>query len=56
MRKTLSRLALAGAAVTVLAGGVALAQVPAPPAPPLPPPPPPPTPLVGKLGGGPRRG
>lgn len=41
MRKTLSRLALAGAATTLLAGA-ALAQVPAPPAPPAPPPPPPP--------------
>lgn len=39
MRKTLTRLALAGAATTLLAGA-ALAQVPAPPAPPAPPPPP----------------
>ena len=37
MRKTLTRLALAGAATTLLAGA-ALAQVPAPPAPPAPPP------------------
>lgn len=39
MRKTLTRLALAGTATTLLAGA-ALAQVPAPPAPPAPPPPP----------------
>jgi len=39
MRKTLTRLALAGAATTLLAGA-ALAQVPPPPAPPAPPPPP----------------
>ncbi|MET3664292.1 Spy/CpxP family protein refolding chaperone [Caulobacter sp. 1776] len=47
MRKTLTRLALAGAAATVLAAGAAVAQVPppppapaAPPAPPMPPMPP----------------
>ncbi|KQV62094.1 MULTISPECIES: Spy/CpxP family protein refolding chaperone [unclassified Caulobacter] len=41
MRKTLTRLALAGAAVTVLAAGTAMAQVPpAPPPPPAPPAPP----------------
>lgn len=40
MRKTLTRLALAGAAVTVLAAGAAVAQIPAPPAPPPPPAPP----------------
>ncbi len=39
MRKTLTRLAFAGAATTLLAGA-ALAQVPPPPAPPAPPPPP----------------
>lgn len=39
MRKTLTRLALASVATTVLAGA-ALAQVPPPPAPPAPPPPP----------------
>ena len=39
MRKTLTRLALAGAATALLAGA-ALAQVPPPPAPPAPPPPP----------------
>jgi len=39
MRKILIRLALAGAATTVLTGA-ALAQVPPPPAPPAPPPPP----------------
>jgi len=39
MRKTLTRLALAGAAATLLTGA-ALAQVPPPPAPPAPPPPP----------------
>ncbi len=56
MRKTLSRLALAGAAVTVLAGGVALAQVPAPPAPPVPPPPPPLPPMEAMMAGGPGMG
>jgi len=41
MRKTLTRLALAGAAVTVLAAGTAMAQLPpAPPPPPAPPAPP----------------
>ncbi|HJV41329.1 Spy/CpxP family protein refolding chaperone [Caulobacter sp.] len=40
MRKTLTRLALAGAAVTVLATGAAMAQIPAPPVPPTPPAPP----------------
>lgn len=39
MRKTLTRLAFAGAAATLIAGA-ALAQVPPPPAPPAPPPPP----------------
>jgi hypothetical protein len=39
MRKTLTRLALAGAVTTLLAGA-ALAQAPPPPAPPAPPPPP----------------
>lgn len=43
MRKTLTRLALAGAATTLLAGA-ALAQVPPPPAPPAPAPPAPPPP------------
>jgi hypothetical protein len=42
MRKSLIRLALAGAAVTVLAAGAASAQIPAPPLPPAPPAPPPP--------------
>ncbi len=42
MRKSLIRLALAGAAVTALAAGAASAQVPAPPEPPAPPAPPPP--------------
>ncbi len=46
MRKSLSRLALAGAAVTVLAAGAALAQVPAPPAPPESPMPPPRGPMM----------
>lgn len=43
MRKSLVRLALAGAAVTALAAGAASAQIPTPPAPPAPlaPPPPP---------------
>lgn len=47
MRKSLTRLALAGAAVSVLAAGAALAQIPAPPPPPAPPAPPeaPPPPL-----------
>ena len=40
MRRTLTRLALAGAAVTVLAAGAASAQIPAPPPPPAPPAPP----------------
>ena len=40
MRKTLTRLALAGAAVTVLAAGAAVAQIPQPPPPPAPPAPP----------------
>lgn len=47
MRKSLLRLALAGAAVTALAAGAASAQIPAPPTPPAPPaptaPPPPPS-------------
>lgn len=42
MRKSLVRLALAGAAVTALAAGAASAQIPTPPAPPAPPAPPPP--------------
>jgi Spy/CpxP family protein refolding chaperone len=42
MRKSLIRLALAGAAVTALAAGAASAQIPAPPPPPAPPAPPPP--------------
>lgn len=48
MRKSLIRLALAGAAVTALAAGAASAQIPAPPpppAPPAPPAPPPPPPM-----------
>ena len=57
MRKSLSRLALAGAAVTVLAAGVAVAQIPAPPAPPAPPeappPPPPPHPPMDMMAMGP---
>lgn len=52
MRKTLTRLAFAGAATTLLAGA-ALAQVPPPPAPPAPPPPPeaplPPMPPMGMM-------
>lgn len=40
MRNLLVRLALAGAAVTVLAAGAASAQIPAPPPPPAPPAPP----------------
>lgn len=40
MRKSLVRLALAGAAVTALAAGAAVAQIPAPPPPPAPPAPP----------------
>ncbi len=40
MRTSLLRLALAGAAVTVLAAGAATAQIPAPPPPPAPPAPP----------------
>lgn len=40
MRKSLIRLALAGAAVTALAAGAASAQIPAPPPPPAPPAPP----------------
>lgn len=40
MRKSLVRLALAGAAVGVLTAGAASAQIPAPPAPPAPPLPP----------------
>jgi hypothetical protein len=57
MRKSLVRLALAGAAVTALAAGAAVAQIPAPPAPPAPPeapqPPPPPEPPPGLMGMGP---
>lgn len=47
MRKTSTRVAFAGAAISTLIAGAALAQVPAPPAPPAPPPPPeaPPSPL-----------
>lgn len=40
VRKSLIRLALASAAVTVLAAGAAVAQIPAPPPPPAPPAPP----------------
>lgn len=40
MRKTSTRVAFAGAAISTLIAGAALAQVPAPPAPPAPPPPP----------------
>ena len=40
MRKSLVRLALAGAAVTAIAAGAAVAQIPAPPPPPAPPAPP----------------
>ena len=50
MRKSLVRLALAGAAVIALGGGVAVAQIPAPPAPPeAPQPPPPPEPPMGLM-------
>lgn len=50
MRKSLVRLALAGAAVTVLAAGAASAQIPAPPPPPAPPAPPaPPLPPLDML-------
>jgi hypothetical protein len=56
MRKTPLQLALAGAAVSTLIAGAALAQVPAPPAPPAPPPPPeapmpplPPMPMEGMM-------
>lgn len=44
MRKSLVRLALAGAAVTAIAAGAAVAQIPAPPPPPAPPAPPAPPP------------
>ncbi len=51
MRRTLIRLALAGAAVTVLAAGAASAQIPAPPPPPAPPAPPlPPLPPLEAMG------
>jgi hypothetical protein len=54
MRKSLVRLALAGAAVTALAAGAAVAQVPPPPAPPeAPQPPPPPEPPMGMMAMGP---
>lgn len=57
MRKSLFRLALAGAAVTALAAGAASAQIPAPPPPPAPPappaPPPPPPPMDAMMAMGP---
>lgn len=57
MRKSLVRLALAGAAVTALAAGAAVAQIPAPPPPPAPPeappPPLPPEPPMGMMAMGP---
>jgi len=56
MRKTSTRVAFAGAAISTLIAGAALAQVPAPPAPPAPPPPPeaplpplPPLPMEGLM-------
>ncbi|AZS23193.1 Spy/CpxP family protein refolding chaperone [Caulobacter sp. FWC26] len=56
MRKTFSRLAVTGAALSTLIAGAALAQVPPPPAPPAPPPPPeaplpplPPLPMEGMM-------
>ncbi|PIC02090.1 Spy/CpxP family protein refolding chaperone [Caulobacter sp. X] len=52
MRKSLIRLALAGAAVTALAAGAASAQIPAPPSPPAPSAPPPP-PMDGMMAMGP---
>lgn len=55
MRKTLTRLALAGAAVAVLAAGAAVAQIPAPPPPPAPPAPPMP-PMEGLMAMGPGMG
>lgn len=54
MRRTLIRLALAGAAITVLAAGAASAQIPAPPPPPAPPAPPaPPLPPMEMMAMGP---
>ncbi|PZR36789.1 Spy/CpxP family protein refolding chaperone [Caulobacter segnis] len=55
MRKSLLRLALAGAAVTALAAGAASAQIPAPPPPPAPPAPPapPPPPMDAMMAMGP---
>ena len=53
MRKSLVRLALAGAAVTALAAGAAVAQIPAPPPPPAPPEAPPPEPPMGMMAMGP---
>ncbi len=54
MRTSLIRLALAGAAVTVLAAGAASAQIPAPPPPPAPPAPPaPPLPPMEMMAMGP---
>jgi Spy/CpxP family protein refolding chaperone len=50
MRKTLIRLALASAAVTVLAAGAASAQMPPPPAPPPGPPAPPMPPMEMMMG------
>jgi len=44
VRKSLIRLALAGAAVTAITAGAAVAQIPAPPPPPAPPAPPAPPP------------
>lgn len=52
MRKTITRLALAGVAVAALAAGAATAQIPAPPAPP-PPPAPPAPPMDGMMAMGP---
>lgn len=53
MRKSLIRLALAGAAVTALAAGAASAQIPAPPPPPAPPAPPAPPPMDAMMAMGP---
>lgn len=51
MRTTSTRLAIAGAAISTLLAGAALAQVPAPPAPPAPPPPPMPMEGMMAMGG-----
>lgn len=55
MRKTMTRLVFASAAISTLIAGAALAQIPAPPAPPEAPlPPPPPMPIEGVMAmGGP---